>query len=175
MKNVITFEKISNLAESKKGLYYIILISFLLKSFLFMSDSLVNNDGLVYISAAQKFAAGHFEEWLSAFPMPFYPLLIAIFHFLIPDWVAAARIISIMFIVFALIPIYLLTKELFDRKAAFWACLAFALAPFPNSLAGGVMRDPGFIFFMTWAVYFALRTTQIPRIIFLVMTVVFSL
>ncbi len=174
MKNIISFEKISKWSESKKGLYYIILISVLLKLFLFMSDSLVNKDGLIYISAAQKFAVGHFEEGLSAFPMPFYPLLIAMFHFLIPDWVAAARIISIMFIVFSLIPIYLLTKELFDRNAAFWACLAFAVAPVPNSLADGVIRDPGFIFCMAWAVYFALRSTQEPRICFLVMTVVFS-
>lgn len=175
MKKIITFENILKSAESKNGLLYIICISVILKAFLFASDSMINNDGLLYIAAAQDFAAGHFKEGLSVFPMPFYPLLIAIVHFLIPDWAAAARVISVTFIVFTLIPLYLLTKELFDRKAAFWACLAFALAPFPNSLADGVIRDPGFIFCTAWAVYFALRSSQSPRIILFAATAFFSL
>ena len=175
MDNVISFEKISKWPESKSGLLYIICISVILKAFLFASDSMINNDGLLYIAAAQDFAAGHFKEGLSVFPMPFYPLLIAIIHFLIPDWAAAARVISVTFIVFTLIPLYLLTKELFGRKAAFWACLAFAIAPFPNSLADSIIRDPGFIFCTAWAVYFALRSSQSPRIILFAATAFFSL
>ncbi|MBU1183149.1 MAG: glycosyltransferase family 39 protein [Proteobacteria bacterium] len=135
---------------------------------------MVNKDGMLYIEAAQKIAGGHFKEGLSIYPMPFYPILISMFHFLIPDWVSAARIISITFIVFTLVPLYLLTKKLFDRNAAFWACLAFAIAPFPNDLADGVIRDPGFIFCIAWAVYFAFRSSQEPRIFFLFMTAVFS-
>jgi 4-amino-4-deoxy-L-arabinose transferase-like glycosyltransferase len=174
MENFISFEKISKWSEGKRGLYYIILISVLLKLLLFVSDSTIEKDGLLYIAAAQEFAAGHFKEWLAIFPMPFYPMLIGIVHFLIPDWTAAARVISITFMVFTLIPLYLLTKELFDRKAAFWACLAFTLAPFPNSLADGVIRDPGFIFCTAWAVYFALRSSQSPRIILFAATAFFS-
>ena len=175
MKNFLTFENVSKWPEGKNRHYYIISISLFLKILLLMSDNTVNNDGLLYIAAAQKFAAGHFNEWLKAFPMPFYPMLIGIVHFLISDWVTAARTISIIFIVFTIIPVYLLTKELFDRKAAFWASLAFALAPFPNSLADTVIRDPGFIFFIAWAIYFALRTTQTQEIYFLCMTALFSI
>ena len=171
---IITFEKISKWSESKNGLLYVICISLTLKAFLFMSDSVVNRDGLLYISVAQKLITGHFKEGLSIYPMPFYPLLIGIVHFLIPDWVAAARILSITFIVFTLIPLYLLSKELFDRKAAFWACLAFAVAPVPNGWADGVMRDPGFIFCMAWAVFFALRAIQSQRIIFFAAAALFS-
>ncbi len=170
----IIFEKISKWPESKTGLLYIIAGSVLLKLLLFLSDSTVNNDGLLYISAAQEFAAGHFKEGLSIYPMPFYPILIAMIHFLIPDWVAAGRILSLTFIVFTLIPLYLLSKELFDRKAAFWACLAFAVAPYANDLADGVIRDPGFIFCMAWAVYFAFRAGQTAGIIMFAATAVFS-
>jgi hypothetical protein len=174
MKNIITFENISKWPESKNGLIYIICISLMLKAFLLASDSLVNNDGLLYISAAQEFAKGHFKEGLAVFPMPFYSLLIAIVHFLIPNWAMAARMLSASFIVFTLIPLYLLTKELFDRKAAFWACLAFALAPASNSLADSVIRDPGFIFCTAWSVYFALRGLRSPQIIFFAATAFFS-
>ena len=171
---IITFEKISKWSESKNGLLYIICISLTLKAFLFMSDSVVNKDGLLYIAAAQKFAEGHFSEGISIYPMPFYPLLIAIVHFLIPDWVTAGRIISVVFVVFTLIPLYFTTKELFDRKAAFWACLAFAIAPVPNGWAESVIRDPGFIFCMAWAVFFALRAIQSQRIVFFVAAALFS-
>ena len=175
MKNLVAFENISKWAESKNGLIYIICISAMLKAFFLASDSLINNDGLLYISAAQEFAKGHFKEGLSVFPMPFYPLLIATVHFLIPDWTLAARMISSSFIVLTLIPLYLLTKELFDRKAALGACLAFALAPASNSLAVDVIRDPGFIFCTAWSVYFALRISQSSRIIYFVATAFFSL
>jgi len=175
MKKLITFENISKWAESKNGLIYIICISAMLKAFFLASDSLINNDGLLYISAAQEFAKGHFKEGLNVFPMPFYSLLIVIVHFLIPDWAMAARVISVLFMVFTIIPLYLLTKELFDRKAAFWACLAFALAPASNSLAGDVIRDPGFIFCTAWSVYFALRSSQSSRIIYFAATAFFSL
>lgn len=168
------FEKISKWSESKNGLLYIICISLTLKAFLFMSESVVNKDGLLYISVAQKLITGHFKEGLSIYPMPFYPLLIGIVHFMIPDWVAAARILSITFVVFTLIPLYLLSKELFDRKAAFWACLAFAVAPVPNGWADSVIRDPGFIFCMAWSVFFALRAIQSQRIVFFVASAFFS-
>lgn len=174
IKNIITIENISKWAESKNGLIYIICISAMLKAFLLTSDSLVNNDGLLYIAAAQEFAAGHFKEWLTAFPMPFYPMLIGIVHFLIPDWVAAARVLSITFIVFALVPLYWLSEEIFDRKAAFWACLAFAIAPVPNGLADGVVRDPGFLFCMAWAVYFAFQALQYGKIILFAVTALFA-
>jgi len=160
------FEKVSKWSENKNGLLYIICISLTFKAFLFMSDSVVNKDGLLYIAAAQKFAEGNFSEGISIYQMPFYPLLIAIVHFLIPDWVTAGRMISVVFVVLTLIPLYYTTNELFDRKAAFWACLAFAIAPVPNRWADSIIRDSGFIFCMAWTVFFALRSIQSQRIIF---------
>jgi len=168
------FEKISKWSESKNGLLHIICISLTLKAFLLVSFSVVNKDGLLYIAAAKKFAEGYFSEGISIYPMPFYSLLIAIVHFLIPDWVTAGRIISVAFVVFTLVPLYFMTSELFDRKAAFWACLAFAIAPVPNGWADSVIRDPGFIFCVAWAVFFALRAVQTQRIIFFAAAALFS-
>jgi len=168
------FEKISKWSESKNGLLYIICISLTLKAFLLVSESVVNNDGLLYIAAAQKFAEGYFSEGISIYPMPLYPLLIAIVHFLIPNWVTAGTVISVVFVVFTLIPLYFTTNELFNRKAAFWACLAYAIAPVPNRLADSVIRDPGFIFCMAWTVFFALRAIQSQRIIFFAAAALFS-
>ncbi|MBW2344631.1 MAG: glycosyltransferase family 39 protein [Deltaproteobacteria bacterium] len=107
-------------------------------------------------------------------PMPAYPFLIAIVHFIIPNWVAAAKVISISTSILVLIPLYLLAKDLFDRKAAFWGCLAFAFAPFPNGCAVEVIRGPSFLFFLAWAVYFAGRAIESTRLIFFLTTALFA-
>ncbi len=156
------WEHVSKWTDSKGGLIFILCLSAFLKilALVALSDKAINPDGVIYISAAQQFASGHFKQGLSIYPMPLYPLLITFIHFLIPNWVLAARFISSAALVLALIPLYLLTKDLFNRKIAFWACLAATLAPEPNGWAVEVIRGPAFILIFAWAVYFAQRAVR---------------
>jgi len=158
-------EKISDWTETKKGLYFILGLSAIIKVLVLivLSDKAINNDGLLYISAAQHFASGYFKEGLALYPMPLYPFLIAIVHFVISDWVLAARLISLVSLVLAIIPLYLISKELFNYRIAFWGCLAFALTPLPNSWVVYVTRGPVFIFFFAWAVFFALKAIRLKK------------
>ena len=169
-------EKVSDLTETKKGLFFVLGLSAIIKILLLiaLSGEAINNDGLQYISAAQQFASGHFKEGLSLYPMPLYPFMITTVHFLISDWVLVARLISLTFLVLSIFPLYLISKELFNRRIAFWGCLAFALAPFPNSLVSYVIRGPSFIFFFAWAVYFAIKAIRFKKTGFFVLTAVFS-
>ncbi|MCP4667916.1 MAG: glycosyltransferase family 39 protein, partial [Deltaproteobacteria bacterium] len=164
----------SRLSESKKGLLLILCLSVILKVSLALSMKVINPDGDDYIAAAQLFASGQFKDALVLCPIPFYPLLITVVHFFVPHWVAAARFISIASLVLALIPLYLLAAGLFDRRAAFWGCLAFALAPLPNECAVEVIRDPPFLFLFAWAVYFAHRALGSPRLFFFIWAALFS-
>jgi 4-amino-4-deoxy-L-arabinose transferase-like glycosyltransferase len=160
------FENVTNLSAGKHGLIILLATSAFLKILIFgfSYDQAVNPDGIRYLSAAQQFAAGHFREGMVIYPMPLYPLLIAAVHFLIPNWVLAARLISIFSLVLAIIPLYFLATDLFDRKAAFWACLAFTLAPLPNKWVMYVIRGPGFLVFFACAVYFAQRAIRKPEL-----------
>jgi len=169
-------EKVSDLAETKKGLFFVLGLSAIIKVsvLIALSDKAINNDGLLYISAAQQFASGHFKEGLALYPMPLYSFFITIVHFLISDWVLAARLISLTFLVLSIIPLYLISEELFDHPIAFWGCLAFALAPLPNSWVAYVTRGPVFIFFFAWAVYFALKAIRFKGPGFFVLTAIFS-
>ncbi|MBW2246201.1 MAG: glycosyltransferase family 39 protein [Deltaproteobacteria bacterium] len=88
--------------------------------------------------------------------MPLYPVLIAIVHLIIPNWVMAARLISYTSLVLLVIPLYHIINHLFGRGAAFWGCFAFVLAPIPNGWVVGVIRGPSFVFVFAWTVYFAL-------------------
>ena len=168
-------EKVSDWTETKRGLYFILGFSAIIKisALIALSDKAINNDGLLYISAAQQFASGHLKEGLSLYPMPLYSFLITIVHFLISDWVLAARLISLIFLILTIIPLYLISKDLFDKRIAFWGCLAFVLAPLPTSWVVYVTRGPVFIFFFAWAVYCALKAIRHKKPGFFVLTAVF--
>jgi len=120
----------------------------------------VNMDGTLYINAARHFAAGDMAAGLAVYPMPAYSLLIALTHTVIPDWISAAYFISISSMVLATIPLYYLTKTMFSMKAAFWACLIFALLPKMNEWSLYVSRDPLFLLIAAWFVLIALKSSR---------------
>lgn len=169
-------EKVSDFTETKKGLFFVLGLSAIIKIsvLIALSDKAINNDGLLYISAAQQFASGNFKEGLALYPMPLYPFLITIVHFLISDWVLAARFISLSFLVLSIVPLYLISKDLFNNRVAFWGCFAFALSPLPTSWVAYVIREPAFIFLLAWAGYFAQRAIRFKRLTFFVPAAVFS-
>jgi len=148
-------------AETRRDLVILLLLSAILKAILSLCIGVMNpDDGVIYITAAQKLAGGAFKEALAIYGMPFYPLLIALTHYVIPNWIAAALIISIISSVLTIIPLYLLTKEIFYRQAALWACAAFTVLPLSNHWSVGVLRDPLFLFFLAWSTYFAYLAIQ---------------
>jgi hypothetical protein len=157
-------QNLSKWTETKGAFLFVLCISAVLKVSLALPDTLINNDGIGYIYVAQHFALGNFREGQAVFPMSAYPFLIMLVHFIIPHWVWAAKFISVATSIFVLIPLYLLTTDLFNRKVAFWGCLAFALAPFPNACAVEVIRGPCYLLLFAWAVFFAARAIRSTKL-----------
>ncbi|WP_027714496.1 glycosyltransferase family 39 protein [Desulfuromonas sp. TF] len=140
--------------DDRRGLYLLLFISLLLKGIMVACSDVVNDDGTLYISAAQEFAKGNFREGLSIYPMPFYSLLIVVSHWVIPQWVLAGQTISFLALGLAVIPLYMTIRLLFGPAEAFWGGMVFVVAPWFNDLATDVVRDPAFLFFFSWALYF---------------------
>ena len=147
-------DKVINWSNSKRDLLLLLCLSPILKVSIALFTDVINSDGVLYLAAAQKIARGDFKAALAIYKMPFYPLLIALVHYVVPNWIAAARLISLVTSVLTVIPLYLLTKDLFDRKVALWCSAAFAISPLPNLLSVEVIRDPPYLFFFAWAIYF---------------------
>ena len=150
--------------EYKNGLVFVLCLSLVIKIILALFTKVINPDGVLYITAAQQFASGDFREGLAIYPMPAFSILILLVHFLIRDWIIATLTVNIILSVSILIPLYLLTKNLFDQRAAFWACVAFALSPLPNHWSIEVIRGPAFVFFFVWAAYFGHRAIKIGKL-----------
>ena len=136
----------SKWTERKEALYFLLCFSALLKLSITLSNNVINSDGILYIAAAQEFAIGHFSEGLALFPLPLYSYLLSVIHNFVPNWIIAARFISITTLVLSVIPLYLLTNDLFDRKAAFWAITSHCSSsgsnkePFPSRAVEAEIR-----------------------------------
>jgi len=136
----------------------------------------INHDGPLYITTAQQLAsAGSLREGIRFLHMPFYPVLILFAHYIFPNWVVAARFVSLVTSILTIVPLYLLTREAFNRKAAVWACIAFSLIPLSNHIALEVLKDPSFLFFFSWAAYLAQRAIHSRKPIHFFLASLFSL
>ncbi|SMC45777.1 Dolichyl-phosphate-mannose-protein mannosyltransferase [Desulfocicer vacuolatum DSM 3385] len=139
-----------NLSEKAFDRFYLgipLLVSVGVKAILlfFLHQSAINMDGILYINAAKQYAAGNMSAGFSIYPMPAYPMLMALIHTIIPNWISAGYFISIGSMILSIIPLYYLTKAMFGPKSAFWASLMFALLPKMNEWALYVSRDALFL------------------------------
>ncbi len=141
------------LTESRWALGAVFILSLIVKSALLLADKTINTDGILYITAAKYFEAGDYEQGWALFRMPAYPFLLHLVNTVIPDWVLAARSISILAYTAAILPLYGLTRALFDHKSAVWAAILFALSPLVNIKSMDVIRDPVFILLMATYLY----------------------
>jgi 4-amino-4-deoxy-L-arabinose transferase-like glycosyltransferase len=153
-----------NLFSDRTGWVGPLAVSFLLKLFLFFQDAVINSDGVLYLKAAQMIAEGHFHQSLLLYPMPAYPLLIALVHSVLPDWILSAKLISLCAAAAVTMPVYWLTAAIFDRKTAFYAAMAVAVLPGLNDIAPDVIRDPCFHLLACWSVYWMVKASLTERI-----------
>jgi hypothetical protein len=153
---------LARLPECRFALPVVISFSALLMGTLFAirMNADLNYDGEIYISAAMKFAKGEYREGLAVYPMPLYPLMISWVHKLIQNWVLAGKTISFFCMVMTTIPLFLLARDLFNARAAFWCSLVFALTPEILIHANSVLRDPPFVMSSVFSVFFAQRTLK---------------
>jgi 4-amino-4-deoxy-L-arabinose transferase-like glycosyltransferase len=162
-------------STAQRDLFFLICFSAVLKTALALLMPVINHDGPLYIAAAQKIASGSLKEGIRSFHMPYYPLLIVFVHYIVPNWVVAAHLVSLLTSVFTIIPLYLLTRNSFGRESAVGACIAFTFIPLSNHLSVEVIKDPSFLFFFAWAVYFAQRAIDSKKPIYFFLASLFSL
>jgi hypothetical protein len=162
-------------STTQRDLLFLLLFSAILKTAMALLMPVINHDGPLYIAAAQKIASGSLKEGIGSFHMPYYPLLIVFAHYIVPNWVVAAHLVSLLASVFTIIPLYLLTRNSFGRESAVGACIAFTFIPLSNHLSVEVIKDPSFLFFFAWAVYFAQRAIHSKKAIYFFLASLFSL
>ena len=143
-----------------RWLLLIALLSLLLKLGFVLQGAVVNPDAATYIAAADKYSQGLFSEGLKYYRMPFYPLLLATVHAIVPDWIVAGRILTVVPLWLTLFPLYALTRRLFSLHSALWTALLFAVIPTFNVSSSDIKRDPLFLLFTITALLFLVMFFQ---------------
>lgn len=120
-------------------------------------------DGLRYITQAQKLEAGSMSEGLrGSVDHPAYPVLIVGVHRWVGgdspyEWQHAAQRASIISAVLLVIPIYLVSFELFGGSVAWLSCVLTFLVPTTGHVFADTLSESTFLLFWTWGLWTALR------------------
>jgi hypothetical protein len=127
-------------------------------------------DGLRYIHEAERIEAGGWHEIaVHGTDHLLHPLAIAAMHRILPgegpaSWQRAAFWLSFSFTLLNVIPIYLLTLELFGETAAWLACLLVIVNPLTSYLVVNVLSECTFLLPWTFGLWAAVRSLREGRL-----------
>ncbi|TFG48224.1 MAG: hypothetical protein E4H40_05040 [Candidatus Brocadiia bacterium] len=132
-------------------------IALVIGVYLIAATVLISKDGVFYIEQAQKLQQNP-AEVITGQP-PGYPFLILTAHKLVSlfadkaavhGWIYTAQVMTLLFRIAALIPLYFVGKLLVGRKNSFWAGLIIVLLPYPAEFGSDIIREwPHLLFLAT--------------------------
>jgi hypothetical protein len=139
----------------------VILIGLGIRIWVGLHSVIINPDGALYIHQAM---AMYYKNWnsLKTCTLPFisaYPFLIAGGYYVIHDWILSARLISLVFGMAMLIPLYLIVKEWVREDCAILTLSVFAVTPVLVSNSVELVRDPICWFFLSAGTFAVIHQT----------------
>jgi hypothetical protein len=150
--------------DEKFDLAVLLLISLLLSIYLFFRTYVISLDGAFqYIPIAKDFASGLFRKALSHNQQPLYPLIVAFVSQYVPDFEWAGKLVSSLFGILVIFPVYFLGRRIFDGKVAFLSSLLLAIHPYLRRYSADVLKESTYLFFLATALWFAWRTIDNGR------------
>lgn len=131
-------------------------------------------DGLRYVREAHRIGHGDLTGGLlRGIDHPLHPLAIAGAHALIGgdgpyEWQAAAQCAAVIALVLAVVPVYLLGRDLFDDETTAWlgAVLVFA-NPVTTYIGVNVLSESTFLLFWAWGLWASVRFLREGRFVWL--------
>ena len=138
-------------------------------------------DGLRYVREAQRIAQGDFSGgMIRAIDHPMHPLAIATVHAVLGGdhpyaWQKSAQVTCFLALILAVIPTYLLARDVFDDDAT--ACLGCVLV-FANPIVGyvavNVLSESTFLLFWMWGLWASARFLREGRFLWLPPAIAFT-
>jgi 4-amino-4-deoxy-L-arabinose transferase-like glycosyltransferase len=122
--------------NEKLDLVALFFVSLLLSTYLFFRTYVISMDGAFqYIPMAKNFVSGLFSKGLREYgQQPLYPFFIAMVSHLVTDFEVAGKLVSTLFGVLMIFPVYFLGKRIFDQKIAFLSTLRAEIQDETNHL-----------------------------------------
>ena len=140
--------------DERKALGALLLGAFVARLAVALTTFVIHKDGARFTLMARLFADGRWDDGLNVWPRmsPLYPALILGF--------GSGAAISIVLGTLAVIPIYFLAREIWDRRVATLAAAAAAFLPDAVRHGAEVMSEAPFMFFFFAAMLFVYRASE---------------
>ncbi|OGN15204.1 MAG: hypothetical protein A3J47_03510 [Candidatus Yanofskybacteria bacterium RIFCSPHIGHO2_02_FULL_43_22] len=145
-----------NILSEKKALFIILLLGFLVRLGLIMffdGEHRLFHDGdsAEYLALAENIRLGHGFTWDKSAPFypnsfrtPVYPGFLFLSRFLLGSYKAALVIQSVLIVLSAYL-LYLIGREYFSRKIAFWSAGIFLFTPFSLNVSVKFLTQTPFL------------------------------
>jgi hypothetical protein len=161
--------------EDKRNLILLLAIGIALRLYAFCAFFMISIDGAFqYIPVAKLFYHGEYLQALHRPQLPLYPFLISIVTYITGNFELSGQLLSIIFSLLALFPLYLIGKSLFGPKTAFWTTILYLVNPLMLNCSVDVLKEALLIFLFLSSVYCSLRFLQEGKGRWLFWTVAFS-
>lgn len=149
------------MAKEKINLTILLLTSLVLSIILYFRTYVISVDGAdQYIPLAKEFVSGLFGKALSHDQQPLYSLLVAVASQWVPDFEVAGKLVSTLFGILLIFPVYFLGKRIFDEKIAFLSSILLVVHPYLRRFSADVLKESTYLFFFATALWFAWKAIQ---------------
>lgn len=105
---------------------------------------------------------------------PLFFLITIIFTNFFSNPLLAGRFMSVFFGAVTLLGLYLLTKNLFDKKTAFFAAILYILSPFALTYDRLALMDSALGAFSVWILFMAMKFIEKKKLIYLFILILLS-
>ena len=156
-----------------RRLALLITASFALLSWLTAHTDVFFADGLRYIAQAKAIDQGSWRQGLlRSVDHPIYPMAIAAVHRVLGgndprDWQMAAQTAAAISGVLLVIPVYLISLEVFGAASAWLAAFLIYLLPFNGHVLADTLSESTFLLFWSWGLWAALRFLRVGKLLWL--------
>ena len=152
-------------------LLFVIFFGFALRCLTFYFNPFINPDGVLYVNQAKAIYFKKYNLITSCYSyLSPCPLLIAFFYLFIPNWVIAAKSVSLFFATLSFIPLYFLLKEFLNTNETYLTMLTWACMPHFVYHSQQVIRDPIFWFFSILGLFLFAKYFRIKKVSLLLLS-----
>ncbi len=136
-----------------------------IRVYLYFRIPLISIDGAFqFIPLAKLFAEGNFETALSHGQLPLYPILIALVSKTGLDFETSGRLVSLIFSLMTIFPLYFLVKKIFNSEIAFIGCMFFAIHPYFARFSVDVLKDPLYFYLFMSSIWLGWEALEENRL-----------
>lgn len=129
---------------------FALIVAGLLRLPILFVPGVIHNDSYEYIRAAKSMLHG---DWVGGVAPPAYSFCIMVLKGITGDYELAGVLVSWIFGVLVVIPVYYLAKKVFDERIGVLTSLLAAVQPTLYFFSGSVLSDSMYYFFLATSVY----------------------